>query len=517
MKKIRFGKIIACMLLFVSMSVLGKEETLAAYNPYPTTQDVDRDGLYEVPCTYFAWQQVYDNTGIALPGWGNAVNWWENAKSAGYATGSTPKPGAIAVWSGDYYGHVAYVTNGSGNWFTVNEGGRTDLDQTSSHGIAYGYSLTNAVGGRRPYDTNKILLGFIYPSEKASTSVTMSWGNYDCRPAQTDAYIYVRAMPSMSGTFTQNGITIWDSNGNVVKQKIDSINTTYSYLNIWYNITEELGIKLACGSNYKYQYWVVFNGKQYYSPVLELKTTGTHTGGSWKTTASPTCTKAGSKYRICSTCGHKQQATIAAKGHKKYNIVKKATTLVDGSVVTKCDTCKSTVSTKKLYSAKTVELSIGTYAYNGKTKKPAVTLKDRKGKVISASNYTVTYKNNKNVGKATVTVKCKGNYSGTLTKTFKIRPAVTSVSKVTAAKKAFTVKWQKKTEQVSGYEVMYATNSNFTKNKKTKKITNNKTVSLKVSGLKAKTKYYVKIRTYKTVNMVKYYSAWSKVKTITTK
>ncbi len=36
-------------------------------------------------------------------------------------------------------------------------------DQTSSHGVAYGYTLTNAVGGKAPYDSNKVLLGFIYP------------------------------------------------------------------------------------------------------------------------------------------------------------------------------------------------------------------------------------------------------------------------------------------------------------------------------------------------------------------
>ena len=149
-------------------------ELVGAYNPYPTTQNVDGDSYYEVPCTYFAWQQVYDNTGIALPSWGNAVNWWQGAKNSGYATGSTPQPGAIAVWSGDYYGHVAYVTSGSGNTFTVNEGGRTDLDNTSSHGVKYGYTLTNAVGGRRPYDTNKILLGFIYPGSPVTGTLDVN-------------------------------------------------------------------------------------------------------------------------------------------------------------------------------------------------------------------------------------------------------------------------------------------------------------------------------------------------------
>ena len=156
------------MMLVASMSFFTELNVEAASNPYPSTQDVDRDGYYEIPCTYFAWQQVYDNLGVALPSWGNAVNWWNGARNAGYQTGSVPLAGSIAVWSGDYYGHVAYVTGGSGNTFTVNEGGRTDLDHTSSHGVKYGYTLTNAVGGKRPYDTGKTLLGFIYVNASSS-------------------------------------------------------------------------------------------------------------------------------------------------------------------------------------------------------------------------------------------------------------------------------------------------------------------------------------------------------------
>lgn len=64
----------------------------AAGNPYPTTQDVDQDGLYEIPCTRFAWQCVYERQGIALPAWGNAVNWWQNAINQGYAVGNDPLP-----------------------------------------------------------------------------------------------------------------------------------------------------------------------------------------------------------------------------------------------------------------------------------------------------------------------------------------------------------------------------------------------------------------------------------------
>jgi hypothetical protein len=52
---------------------------------------------------------------------------------------------------------------------------------------------------------------------------------------------------------------------------------------------------------------------------------------------------------------------------------------------------------------------------------------------------------------------------------------------------------------------------------KTKLVAKSGTTSLKLTGLKAKTKYYVQIRTYKTVNGVKFYSAWSAKKSMKTK
>ncbi len=77
----------------------------------------------------------------------------------------------------------------------------------------------------------------------------------------------------------------------------------------------------------------------------------------------------------------------------------------------------------KKATVKSVTLSADKYTYNGKAKKPSVTAVDSNGKKISSKYYTVSYKNNKNVGQATVTVKFKGNYSGTVKKTFIIKPA----------------------------------------------------------------------------------------------
>lgn len=71
--------------------------------------------------------------------------------------------------------------------------------------------------------------------------------------------------------------------------------------------------------------------------------------------------------------------------------------------------------------------------------------------------------------------------------------------------------------QSIGYQVTYATNSKFTPGKKTVTMNSKKTMSKKITSLKAKKKYYVRVRTYKTASGTKYYSDWSKTKTVKTK
>ena len=121
------------------------------------------------------------------------------------------------------------------------------------------------------------------------------------------------------------------------------------------------------------------------------------------------------------------------------------------------------------------------------------------------------------VGKATVTVTGKGNYVGSVTGTFVINPKGTSVTKLIKAKKSFTVKYKKQTEECDGYEVQYSTSSGFKKGNKKAVIKKAGTISKKIKKLKAKKKYYVRVRTYRVVGGVKYYSAWSKKKSVKTR
>ena len=161
---------------------------------------------------------------------------------------------------------------------------------------------------------------------------------------------------------------------------------------------------------------------------------------------------------------------------------------------------------------RSVKLSKTTYVYNGKSQTPAVTVSGLK----KGRDYTVSYSRNKYVGTATARITGTGDYSGTITRTFRIIPKGTSIRSLSKAKKAFTVKWKKQSTQTTGYQIRYSLKSSM-KSSKTVTITKNSATSKKISKLKAKKKYYIQIRSYKTVNKVRYYSSWSSTKKVTTR
>lgn len=233
------------------------------------------------------------------------------------------------------------------------------------------------------------------------------------------------------------------------------------------------------------------------------------------------CTGSGTVNECCTVCGAvKQTSTQNNIGHSYNEVVVPATTDKDGSRTGICTMCHKQVLNKTIKKIKSVSLSSTTYTYSGSSKKPSVTVKDSNGKKIDKKYYTITYKDNKKVGQATVSIKFKGNYSGTIKKTFTIKPKSTSITSITAGSKSFKVKWKKQSSQTSGYEIQYSTSKKFSK-KMSVIISKNKTTSKTISKLKAKKKYYVRIRTYKTIKIngksQKIYSSWSKVKTVTTK
>ena len=240
-----------------------------------------------------------------------------------------------------------------------------------------------------------------------------------------------------------------------------------------------------------------------------------------------TCTTAGkTEGSHCSVCGKviKAQTEIKAKGHVAGDWItdKAAAVGVKGRKHRSCTVCGAVVESAdipalspKSISSASVSLSIATYSFDGKVKTPSVTVKLGSTALRNGIDYVVSYRNNKNVGKATVVITGKGLYAGTITRTFVINPAKQSIQKLTAKSKGFYIDYAAK-GHATGYEIQYATNSSFSGAKKTV-ITSNKTDKVTVSKLSGNKKYYVRVRTYTTVNGIKYYGAWSAVKTVTTK
>ena len=215
--------------------------------------------------------------------------------------------------------------------------------------------------------------------------------------------------------------------------------------------------------------------------------------------------------KTCNVC----KATRTIK-HTYKKVITKATLTKNGKIQNKCSVCGYVASKVTTISKiKSAKLSGTTYTYNGKAKTPSVTVKDAAGKVLKkGTDYVVTYSSGrKKVGTYKVKISFRGNYSGSKTLTFKVNPAKTAVSRLTAGTKKLTVSITKKKARVSGYQLQYSASKKFT-SAKTKNTTATK-VTLK--GLKAKKTYYVRVRTYKTVGGVKYYSGWSTYKYVKTK
>ena len=196
-----------------------------------------------------------------------------------------------------------------------------------------------------------------------------------------------------------------------------------------------------------------------------------------------TCTTAGkTDGSHCSVCNTviKAQTTITATGHKSSGwIVDKAASIgVKGSKHKECTVCKKVLETAEIpalsrisISKASVTLSTSTYAYDGKAKKPGVTVKLNGKTLKNGTDYTVSYSNNTKVGTAKVTIKGKGNYTGSVSKTYSIKNNFKKATVSGISTKAFTgknitqsitVKYNGKTlKKGTDYTVSYSNNKNI--------------------------------------------------------
>ena len=157
---------------------------------------------------------------------------------------------------------------------------------------------------------------------------------------------------------------------------------------------------------------------------------------------------------------------------------------------------------------------ISNKSYTGKQIKPSITVKYSGKTLKKGTDYTVSYGKNKSTGKGTVKITGKGNYTGSITKTFYIVPKKVTISSAkSSAKKKITVKYKKVTG-ASGYQIAYQKSGS---KKWTYTTVSSKSASKTLTKLTSKKNYKVKVRAYKTVSGKKYYGTYSATKTVKVK
>lgn len=210
-------------------------------------------------------------------------------------------------------------------------------------------------------------------------------------------------------------------------------------------------------------------------------------------------------------CTHNYQASVIP-----------ATTKSNGSIEEVCAKCGEKKS-QTIPKVSSVNLYKTSYTYNGKLRKPAISIIDTQGSsLMNGKDYRVSYPDiSAQAGIYQVKIDFIGNYYGSVNKQFKVLPKSISFTKVTSKKKGIALKW-KKTAADCGYEIAYSTSKKFTKKSShIIDVRKSRTISKTISRLKPKQRYYIRIRTYKNVTLngktTKLYSGWSKVKTVRTK
>ena len=240
-----------------------------------------------------------------------------------------------------------------------------------------------------------------------------------------------------------------------------------------------------------------------------------HDWSEWTVETEPTCVDEGKKTRVCNTCTKQEEAVISPTGKHTYSKQVVLPTYDEpGYTIYTCEVCnysyKDDFTDKLERPAEKPSTEPETKPSTEPETKPS-TKPDSKPTAAptnpTASNSAATLPQSAN---------SQASNAESTTSAQIQKPNKTSVKKSKAKKGSVELTWSK-TKGVKGYEIQVATDKKFKKNKKTVTIKKQKTTKTTVKKLKAKKKYYVRIRTYKTVNGKKVYSAWSKVKSVKTK
>ncbi|MDO5522172.1 MAG: hypothetical protein Q4G58_16880 [bacterium] len=216
-------------------------------------------------------------------------------------------------------------------------------------------------------------------------------------------------------------------------------------------------------------------------PTTNFKLYGTPTNYSYKSSSNTKIIKIVNGQLVAVSNGTTMvNVTVSFKNGKSVNL--------DYQVAVKQQMSKVSVS------------AITTQMFTNKNITPKIVVKDG-NKVLSVNDYSISYSNNRNPGKASVTITGKGNYSGTKTIYFTIQLPKVQTPSYAVSQNTVKLSW-KAISGVNGYEVYQYS---------TKKNTNVKATTLQIGKLASGTAYQYKVRAYKMVAGKKVYGAYSNV------
>ena len=273
----------------------------------------DVDNAYGCQCVDLV-IAYYDYLGVRRSS-GNACDYASNSLPSGWSrVYSNPQPGDVIVWGpgavlqdGGYkadpnFGHIGIVTGVvSSNQVSTVE--TNTYNNRPAKAFAARYSSTAAC--------------FIRP-DFVATPAQASWDGPVAKDiTETNALLSGTVNFNQTVNTTQCGIRLYDSNGNCIAQKDESVNYNTSYVNIWYNLTGELGVTLTSGKSYTFNFYAISNGREYWSPTVKFTTAHTHSHSA--TVTAPTCTEKGYTTHTCACGDSYKDSYVNALGHNYKN------------------------------------------------------------------------------------------------------------------------------------------------------------------------------------------------------
>ena len=299
-----------------------------------------------------------------------------------------------------------------------------------------------------------------------------------------------------------------------------------SYVNassvpMWWTVGsgKEVNMALSSGTTYEYRAYVVYNGNNYYSSTASFTTSGSHTHswGSGTVVQSPTCYAPGFRKYTCSGCGAIKTESINKTSHNfVLDSQGNSNCLNPGKKTYICTTCGYTktedIPAKEHKFSEWKTYKEATCEEDGEQKRMCTVCGFEEVKKIPAGHKFED-------GYCTI---CGAEENEDFDDEYEdeyeepIPPARANIKKLQSKKKTVVVLWNTISD-ARGYQVQLSTDKKFKKNKKSYSIGNQKANKKTVKKLKAKKKYFVRVRAYKVVDGEKIYGKWSKIRNIKTK